>query len=273
MCELFAMSSREPTPVTYSVNEFAKNGSRLRHNRDGWGIAFARDRDAFLVKEPQPAKDSPWIKFIAEQPIYTSVAIAHVRHATRGLHTMENTHPFRRALGRHTHIFAHNGTLEDAEAALDRAALAYVPIGETDSELAFCLLLSRLKRHYESDETPPLEVRLEVFAGFCEEMKKLGSCNFLYYDGDALFAHAHKRIYEEGGELVGPKPPGLHMKKCWTCAFQREVTCTGLKIDLPDHQTVLLASVPLDKHGWEGLEEGTVLALKDGKVLHQIASP
>ena len=72
------------------------------------------------------------------------------------------------------------------------------------------------------------------------------------------------------GELVGPKPPGLHIKRCWTCTSQKEVTCPGLKVELPDLQTVLLASVPLDDQGWEGLEEGTILALKDGEVLTQI---
>jgi len=40
MCELFAMSSRIPTAVTYSLDEFSKYGSRIRHNRDGWGIAL-----------------------------------------------------------------------------------------------------------------------------------------------------------------------------------------------------------------------------------------
>ena len=69
MCEMFGMSSRKPTAVTYSLDEFSRNGSKLRHNRDGWGIAFARDREAFLVKEPQPANESAWVKFIAEQSI------------------------------------------------------------------------------------------------------------------------------------------------------------------------------------------------------------
>ena len=32
---------------------------------------------------------------------------------------------------------------------------------------------------------------------------------------------------------------------------------------------MLLASVPLDNKGWEELEEGAVLALKDGEVLKQ----
>ncbi len=47
-----------------------------------------------------------------------------------GHHTMENTHPFRRALGRRTHLFAHNGTLTGIEQTMDEAAFRYLPIGE-----------------------------------------------------------------------------------------------------------------------------------------------
>ena len=182
---------------------------------------------------------------------------------------MENTHPFRRALGRHTHLFAHNGTLKGIEQTIDEAALRYRPIGETDSELAFCALLSRLERHYDRNQTPLLETRFDVFSRVCAEMKMLGPSNFLYYDGEVLFIHADKRIYEEAGELLGPKAPGLHIKRCWTCTLQEEVTCPGLKVGLPDHQTVLLASVPLDDQGWEALPEGAILALKHGEVLMQ----
>ena len=170
MCELFAMSSRTPAAVTYSLEEFSKNGSRLRHNRDGWGIALARDKDAVLVKEPEPAADSIWVRFIAENPIETTLAIAHVRYATQGRHTMENTHPFRRALGARTHLFAHNGTLTDIEKAVHRSGLAFTPIGDTDSELAFCALLSRLKPLYDSDENPSLDSRFGVFRQLCSEL-------------------------------------------------------------------------------------------------------
>ena len=267
MCELFAMSSSEPTSLTYSLDEFSKNGSSLRSNRDGWGIALVRDRDAILVKEPVPANDNIWVRFVAEHAIETKTAIAHVRYATRGNHSMENTHPFRRALGRHIHLFAHNGTLEGIEDAACAGELAYQPVGDTDSELAFCALLTRLKPLYEAHDSPALDPRFDVFAEFCAEMKKLGSGNFLYHDGDVLFAHGHKRIYEENGKHTEAKPPGLHIKKCWTCAAQQELHCRGLDVELKNQQTVLLASVPLDADGWEPLEEGAVLAIRDGTVL------
>jgi glutamine amidotransferase len=267
MCELFAMSCSVPSALTYSLEEFSRNGSSLRNNRDGWGVALARDRDVILVKEPEPAAESIWVQVLAENAIETKMAIAHVRYATLGLHTMENTHPFRRVLGGRTHVFAHNGTLAGIHGATDKGALIYQPVGDTDSELAFCRLLSELAPLYLENDSPSLDYRFGVFEGLCDEMKNYGSSNFLYYDGDVLFAHGHRRIYEEGGEHTKPKPPGLQIKKCWTCADKKEVHCPGLDIQLRDQQTVLFASVPLDDEGWQPLDEGTVVAVRDGQIL------
>ena len=267
MCELFAMSSSHPSSLTYSLEEFSRNGSNLRHNRDGWGIALARDRDAILVKEPEPARDSMWVRFIAEHAIETHMAIAHVRYATLGTHSMENTHPFRRALGKRIHLFAHNGTIKGIHEETDWASLAYRPIGETDSELAFCILLTRLAPVYQATGEPSLDARFEVFSEVCGELRQLGACNFLYYDGDVLFAHGHRRVYEEDGKLTDPKPPGLQIKQCMDCAGQREINCHGLDLELGDQQTVLVASVPLDEEGWRPLDEGAVVAIKNGEVL------
>ena len=50
MCELFAMSCRVPSAVTYSMHEFAKHGGQTYSNRSGWGIAYFADREAFMVK-------------------------------------------------------------------------------------------------------------------------------------------------------------------------------------------------------------------------------
>lgn len=52
-----------------------------------------------------------------------------------------------------------------------------------------------------------------------------------------------------------------------TGASKKTVDCSGLKVELPDHQTVLLASMPLDDQGWEPLDEGSIVALKDREVV------
>ena len=150
MCELFAMSSRKPSALTYSLNEFAAHGGLTHNNKSGWGIAYFAEREALLVKEPEPAHDSPWVKFIAEQELESRCVIAHVRHATVGEPALQNTHPFRRALGGRVHIFAHNGTLKGVHEDFDPANLHYQPVGATDSELAFCLLLERLRTPWKT---------------------------------------------------------------------------------------------------------------------------
>lgn len=266
MCELLAISSRKPSAVTYSLTEFARHGGETYANSSGWGIAYFHDRDAFLVKEAEPAADSPWVRFIASQELTSTCVLAHVRLATVGEPALHNTHPFRRALGGRTHVFAHNGTIKGLAERYPAANLSRDPVGETDSEHAFCLLLERLKPLWHGvDDKPPVEARLEVFADFAAEAKALGAANFLYSDGDALFVHAHKRVYEENGGFSEPRAPGLSVKNCHRCATAPDWHCDGLDLHLEDDRTLIFASVPLDDTGWEPLPEGTALAARHGE--------
>src|SRR4029077_2603680 len=81
-------------------------------------------------------------KCIRRNPIKTLPAVAHVRKKTRGRASLENTHPFKRVLwGRHW-VFAHNGTLPKVK---KRKLVLEEPVGETDSEHAFCWMLERIR--------------------------------------------------------------------------------------------------------------------------------
>ena len=273
MCELFAMSSRHKSTLNYSLNEFAKHGGVTYSNRSGWGIAYFHEKDALLIKEPEPASDSPLVKFIAEQNMQSDCVIAHVRLATVGNPEFRNTHPFKRELGGHAHVFAHNGTLKGIHDQIEKASLFDQPIGETDSELGFCVLMDRMRGLWKTKEVPSLDARIDVFAGFCHDMAFLGSSNFLYSDGEYLFVHGHRRIYEENGGFSDARPPGLSMRNCMTCQ-EREGTwqCSGLNIELGNQQTVLFASVPLGETGWSPLPEQTVVAVSRGEIVKQLSS-
>lgn len=61
--------------------------------------------------------------------------------------------------------------------------------------------------------------------------------------------------------------PGLRIRYCRLCAAQPGYACQGLRVDIQDQRTVLLASVPLDDTGREPLPEGTALALESGDEL------
>lgn len=262
MCELFAVSSSVPVTVTYSLHAFAEHGGLMHPNKSGWGIAYREGRDALLIKEPGPASESPWVRFIESRPLTSNCVIAHVRYATAGDPSFANTHPFMRELGGRMHLFAHNGGFEGIWSRLRLRSGGFRPTGETDSEYAFCMLLERLAPLWRaSEEPPPLANRLSIVGEVAGELASMGPANFLYSDGDVLFAHAHKRHWDEGGGTFSEaRPPGLSF------ARQSGLSVKGLSVEAPDPDTtvVYLASVPLTGEGWEPLAEGTVLALRDG---------
>ena len=132
--------------------------------------------------------------------------ISHIRKATHGDRALRNTQPFIRELAGRTHVFAHNGELKGIEQANDLSLGRYQPVGDTDSELAFCNLLERLTPLWgeAADVAPSLEARLNLIADFAADLRPFGPANFLYADSDVLFVHAD-RPSQPGGEI---QPPG-----------------------------------------------------------------
>ncbi len=267
MCELFGVSTSIPVRIFCSLEEFSDHGGGSHANRSGWGIAYYDDKDVLLVREALPAAGSPWIKFLETHGLRSHCTIAHVRYASIGAPTLVNTHPFRRELGGRMHVFAHNGSLPDIDKRLPFEGIEFRPVGETDSEHAFCLLLQRLAAlwHSAGSEVPTLSDRLEVIGRTAQDLRALGSANFLYSDGDVLFAHGHRRRFEQNGVFGPARPPGL-------CLGDTREVVQGLDIRWPVAETkgVMVASVPLTDTGWEPLPEGTILAMRDGQIVERI---
>lgn len=158
-------------------------------HKDGWGIAWYDECEIRLVKESRPAAESACVRFIQETQFTTPFAISHVRRANRGAVALRNCQPFVCEMGGTWHAFAHNGDLAGIDAAMPAHLDGFRTIGETDSEIAFCALLERLRPLRPGKEWPSFGFRREVVDGLAAELRELGPANFLYGDGDALFAH------------------------------------------------------------------------------------
>jgi glutamine amidotransferase len=260
------MSSRFPADVRFSLEAFSRRGGLDGRHKDGWGIAYYIDEDVRLVKEPRPASDSACMRFIEDHPFTSANVVSHIRKATRGALAMQNCQPFQRELGGRMHVFAHNGDL-DLESLRARMHLGnFHPVGETDSEHAFCALLEQLRSSWLCGATPPLERRRGIVGRFAAEIRGLGPANFIYTDGDALFLHGHKRFHEDG---VPPHPPGLHVL-CRRCTVDAaDVHAEGLSVALgPEQEVVLAASVPLTAEpGWRALAEGELVVAQRGRIV------
>lgn len=263
MCELFAMSASTPQRVRYELDSFARQGGEASRNRDGWGIYFAEERDGHLFREAEPASDSELAAMVVRREIPCRHLVAHIRRATAGEPLLANTHPFGRVLHAHSCVFAHNGELTGIEKHPDVQTLLPERLGDTNSELAFLLLLARLKSCSFDDST----ARFGVFTHFAAEMRELGSANFLFFDGAYLYVHADRRRFETPDGVTEPREPGLNIVSFGKNHEGHAWRTHGASIDAIDPPLILLASVPLAGDGWEPLRRGTTLLLKDG-IIH-----
>jgi glutamine amidotransferase len=264
MCELFAVSASSAVDVRISLHELALHGGETGRHADGWGIAFLQDRDVALFREPSAAGRSPWIAYLETHPIRTTAVVAHIRHATRGTIALENTQPFSRELWGRVHVFAHNGDLGDSLNRSIPAAARHRPIGETDSEVAFCLLMQRLAAAVDPMSEDAVDVIFRLFATFAREMREKGPANIIYASNDQLLVHADRRTKAPG--VI--EPPGLWLLERH-CVNGESAAVGGepVQIAARNVNVVLLASVPLTDEPWRPLEQGSVLQLEHGRVI------
>ena len=262
MCELFAMSSLQPANVTLSLDELSRHGGETGSSKDGWGVAFYEDNAARIIKEPGPASSSPLLDFIKSHPYHNRLIISHIRKATQGGIDYANTQPFSRELAGRQHVFAHNGSLSLARSGNGR----FVPLGETDSECAFCLLMNVMAELWAEDTPPSLSKRLDAVSEFAARMRSRGPANFIYSDGEYLFCHGHERLQRDRGGIY---PPGLHWL-CRECTGERPgPALTGINMDMnaANQRVVLFASIPLTGENWRPFGSGQILVARDGLLL------
>jgi glutamine amidotransferase len=264
MCELLGLSSNLPATASLSLSRLAEHGGPPTSIRDGWGVAYYEGADVRLIKDAGSADDSDWLRFVGQHDLRSDVVMAHIRKARVGTPAYRNTQPFVRELAGRTHSFAHNGFLPGILEVATLQSLRFAPVGETDSEQAFCGLLGRLATIWAKPGTiPPLESRLDVIAAFAAEVRGLGPANFLYSDGDALFAHGDRRKNPATGIVTAP---GLVFLQHQCSPARAEITANGLTVTGADQIISLVASVPLTAEPWHAFAEGEVIAFRAGRI-------
>ncbi len=268
MCELLAMSSQAPSTVNLALGVLARHGGGDGPDKDGWGVAYFQGGDVRLVKDAAPAYASPWLGLIEGLSLKSRLVLAHIRRATSGEVALRNTHPFLRELGGKPHVFAHNGSVRGVYKSNEFALGRFRPLGETDSEFAFCALMERMALAWErAAGPPPLQDRAALVAEFACAMRRLGPANFLYADGDALFLHGDRRQKLPGHD--GPEP-GLHYLIQHDRGGKPFTNATGVAFDESDHPVLLAASVPLTGEAWTPLARGELVAARGGEILARL---
>ncbi len=256
MCELLGINAARPITARFSLRRLARRGRVAGQPIDGWGVVLHDGDDVRYYREPEPAGKSAWLRFLERHQPPARIVISHIRLATAGTVALRNTHPFVRELGGRMHSFAHNGRLPGIEALGTGEGNCFHPVGESDSERAFCILLGRLAALWRG-AVPNAAARLAAITRFAADLRALGPANFLYSDGEYLFAHGHRR-HQKNGRI---EPPGLWHLACSCADTGMAVRDAGIALaaDTAPGRVDVFASVPLSRAPWRPLGEGEIV--------------
>lgn len=253
MCQLLGMNCNTPTDITFSFSGFARRGGKTDHHSDGWGIAFFEGRGLRHYVDHLPAAESPVAELIRHYPIKSENVIAHIRKATQGVVSLQNCHPFVRELWGRYWVFAHNGDLKDFRPRLHSH---FRPVGETDSEHAFCWLMQELaKSHAGVPSTHELTLTLKDLAN---QLASHGTLNFLLSNGDAMWAHASTGL--QYLERRAPFGVARLSDEDVELDFARETRLT-------DEVVVIATSALTTNESWTAFKPGELLVFAQGRRL------
>ena len=190
MCELLGMSANVPTDICFSFSGLLERGGRTGPHRDGWGITFYEGKGCRTFKDPDPSVESKVAELVMDYPIKSCSVISHIRQANRGGVKLENTHPFIREFWGKNITFAHNGQLSGYR----KLALGqFRPVGDTDSEYAFCWIMGKLQARY-TKKPRNWQAVFNYIAKLCAELDSLGVFNALISDGEYLLAYCSNNL-------------------------------------------------------------------------------
>ena len=203
MCRLYAMHANEPTKVECSLvksqnalMEQSKGDMQGYAHGHGWGVADYTSNLPMVEKQI-------WAAFRGEHfsrkaaRVYARTVVAHVRRATVGGTSIENTHPFHH--GRW--IFAHNGTVPNFDQVRAKMLDHIDPLhrseikGTTDSEHIFRYLLGLFLQHPERGLFNTARIGLEQVLKWSAEVDpdaRVG-LNIVLTDGEQMIGSCLNR--------------------------------------------------------------------------------
>ena len=259
MCRLLGLTAgREPISASFWLLDAPDSLEvQSRRNADGSGIGFFDPAGTpVLDKQPEAAFQDKEFTREAKQA-RSPVFVAHVRWASVGGRTVQNTHPFAMQ-GR---VMAHNGGLGDVGRLAEQLGrYRQLVLGETDSEHYFALITQQIDAH-DGD----VGAGIAAAARWIAARLPVSSLNTVVAAPGELWAlrypgqHALHVIERPAGASMpaasgAAAPAGLHV---------RSATSSVHAPALQELPSVVVASEELDgERGWRMLAPGELVHVR-----------
>ena len=287
MCRLYALQATHPTHAACellnaqnALIDQSRDDTRGLSNPHGWGVASLTQNTARCARQVEPAAESEQYRRQALKLEGTTV-LAHVRRATVGDPSHDNTHPFRDGRA----FLIHNGHVPAFDAVqsrlLDRLSDEYQHAirGTTDSEHIFALLLQLRDEHPDASIQAVTRRAIHLLQSWCLDavpgaqvresdvpfddydsvpddiIYNTLALNLLWTDGDAL-----------GGARLNRSLWAAERTSAYVCSVCGEGHTEAS--DNEDYRATVLASERITDEDWQPLPNGSVLRVGDDGRLH-----
>lgn len=264
MCELLALSANTPTDMRFSFRGLARRGGATGDHGDGWGLASFDPQGGGLniYREQTAAAFSPVAAHLSELDLKSLVSVAHIRKATQGVVAVENCHPFHRQWLGQDWVFAHNGDIRTDIPRGDR----YRPIGDTDSEAAFCWMLNQLSEQFSAPPaaSPNGHALFPLLNTYSAHLAGHGIFNCLISNGEWLYAYCGTKLH-----TITRRAP-------FTSATlaDDDVTVDFSTLTTVRDVVTIISTEPLTSNeAWRPLAVGEALLLQRGEVVERRLAP
>jgi predicted glutamine amidotransferase len=265
MCRLYAFRANEPTRVECSLvhaqnalMEQSKGDMAGAMHGHGWGVADYKNGPPLVEKQT-------WAAFHGEHfakkaaRVYAKTVVAHVRSATVGELSIENTHPFENG----PWIFAHNGTLPNFD-QVEELMRPHIGSfyknelkGTTDSEHIFMYLLTLWRQHPERPLVKTVTHGLKKIIGWCRDIDTNApiGLNIVLTDGKQLVGSRFGRtLWQLKRE---------HILKCKFCGKIHSQHKAGVH-----YKAVEIASEPITDENWCEVPDKTIYEMDEDYYLN-----
>ncbi|GAA0307225.1 class II glutamine amidotransferase [Psychrobacter aestuarii] len=265
MCQLLAMNSKHPADIGFSFAGFRARGGLTDDHIDGFGIAYFEPTGLRLYCDDKAAMDSPLAELVSQTRTKATTTLVHIRKSDDDL--LSNAHPFTREIWGEAWVFTHNGkmTIKDApdsDPIKKESAHYYAPIGDTDSEFAFCYLLNRLKERFEYK---PDDQTLHAFLTTqCRFLADYGLFNCLLSNGEWLLGYATTLLFYVTRQAPFGTATLIDINK----------TIDFAAVNDADDIITVFATTPLtDDEDWQQLAVNECIVFANGQRVHQNLPP
>lgn len=248
----------EPVKATFWLLEAPDSlAQQSRREPDGTGLgAFAPDGSPIVYKQPLAAYEDQAFACEAKE-LESRTFVAHVRYASTGAVSLENTHPFEQQ----ARLFAHNGVIGELE-TLERELGDSMRLvgGETDSERFFALVTKEIERAGDVGEG------IVRAANWVADHLPVFALNFVLITAEDLWALRYPDVHELHllERPAGGSGGGRHLDHASARGSVRVRSAA-----LAERPAVVVATERMDEdRAWRELEPGELVHVDSALRVH-----